>query len=177
MTRKRFDGYMDLLLTAATDETNPYKNNYKSDLIPSSVFITVLCHRDVPIGMFGLYQDPDLPDNVARGFNRLYRRPDLHADVDRGKNHWQNRELWRYLDGEIYNFYNNYPHHTDFGIDTVFFTRNYISGKKNSMENILKRFNTPYIAHPQILLYRSVPQFFYTWGDDSFLKELKSCNP
>lgn len=171
VTDERISELDSITLEAATEYKNTYRANYRRNVLDDSHFATLLCYQDKPIGVMTL-QTKNTPDNVARGYSRMFRSDDLPDDISR-KGGFSNSKIWRYLDEQVYNFYNYYPYHLNYGIDTIFISRNYIGDRKNSMDRILR--NTVYVKHPDVRMYRGVPQMFYVWGNDSFLKEFELC--
>ena len=161
--------YHELMLMAASDNTNDLSNNYRKDILSSQLFMTLYEIDGEPAEMFGLYQEEWMKQfNVARGYSRTYKNPKFRDT------HFKS-EYSKILDGKLLlNFYNENSHYLEkFNIQSVFFTRNYETGKKNSMERVMRLWNPLYVTQKDVYVYKKTPQYFYVMGDTSFLSFLE----
>ncbi len=160
------DDYYSIMLKAASGnhELTP---NYRKNLINDHLFMCMLYYKNIPCALFGLYQDKDLPKNVARCFHRYYTIPEWrvkHEFTNKSKKGLKKSTNWN----PCLSFYNDYPeYHTDRGIDTLFFTRNV---KGRASEKYLTLQMKPYqfkkLEYP--LMYKDTLQWFWVQGDSSF---------
>ena len=166
--------YYELMLVAASDNKNKLKDNYREDLLKSQLFMTLYEIDGRPAEMMGLYQESWMvPFNAARAFSRLYKSPEFKEYSLNG-----NGEYGKILNIKlIINFYKDNPQYLKmYNIDTLFFTRHYKQAKQNTVDYILKKFNTSFIKQNQLYIYKKVPQYFYVMGDPQFLTSLKPFN-
>lgn len=161
-----YGDYYSIMLKAASDD-HRLAPNYKTNLIHNHLFMCILYYKNIPSVLFGLYQDKELPKNVARCFNRYYTIPEWrtkHAITDKG--------LIRTGRNLCLSFYNDYSqYHISHGIDTLFFTRN-VNGS-SSEKFLTKKMETlqfKKLEHP--LNYKNTLQWFWVQGDSSFTTRL-----
>lgn len=172
--------YREMMLSAASDNENDLRKNYAQNVLKDNLFMTIWTWQSDPAIIYGLYQDPDLPENTARAMNRFYRRWQ-HRDITKSKfktNHKRNDQLD--LNRTLY-FYADHPEfHQSYGIDTLYITRN-ITEKTDhrSLEKYFQRYRKHrpdvkdyFIMEEDVRIYHTVPQRFFVWGDNSFLDSL-----
>lgn len=166
-----FDDYYDILLQAATDPSNKLRNNYREDYLSrdTTLFGYILYDwDDKPSLMYFVEREPSLPSNIARCFTRYYVAPNWKTD-----NALVSSEIWKIIytkeegqhNRDAYLF-KDHPHIlTEYGLDTVFFTRN-----EKHREKFIQRVVRPAGFHKLdgLIEYRGVYQHFFVSGDPSF---------
>jgi len=164
--------YRELMLVAASDNTTYLADNYREDVLSSQLFMTLYEVDGEPAEMIGLYQEDWMkPYKTARAFTRTYKSPKFRDSKF-------NTEYSKILDGKlISNFYNDNPKYLKMhDVETVFFTRNYEQGNKNTIDRILKKWNPLFVKQEQVYIYKKVPQYFYVIGNSNFLGALEPFN-
>lgn len=158
--------YRELMLIAASDNSHKLHGNYKKDILADQLFMVLIMFKNDPVFMFGMQQEPWM-GTAARGFCRAYKRPEYRTLEYSG--------IGAPLHGSrIMSFYNDHPkYHESFGVDTVFFTRNYTNEPDGRLlSRQMREWKQPYVLYKDVLMYRGVPQRFYVWGNDNFLNQL-----
>lgn len=157
--------YWDILLQASTEKHNRLKDNYKYNVLKDHLFMTLYYVDDEPAELFGLYHTEDM-GKCARGFNRLYKARKFRTL------HTYRKEITNYYNevlhgNKIFNFYRDFPqYHSEFGIDTIFFTRNYRSARNDIhlADRLANEWETSFIPYQGVQMFNNVPQKIYYDG-------------
>lgn len=157
-----FKEYYDFALIAASSN-DPLAKNYRKPIHHGKEFLTLIKVDNDPVIMFATEKDNILPPTVARGFVRYFVNPSFRLTHTKYDGYY-NRVLC---------FYTSWPeYYSSRGIETIFTTRNFISFKRSEkvMEKKLNEYG--WTKHPVPRMYNHTPQWFFTYGDPSFLESL-----
>ena len=159
--------YRDILLNAASDNSHKLHKNYKSDFIHETFFCVIVYYDNEPMEIFGL-EKSDLDPKAGRGYYRAYKPKDIRER--RVGADWETSRF-------VMNFYQTYPYyHQQYGVDTIYMTRNYKQQNKN-FARYLKKSHADYYDYAGTYLYRKQPQDFYVWGRKEILSDLPIYEP
>lgn len=154
--------YYELMLLAASGKDKLAKN-YRKPIHRDKEFVTILKINNTLALMFATEKDLELPSNVARGFVRTFVNPRFRLEYTQHSGYHN----------EYLRFYSNWPeYYTDRGISTIFTTRNFISSKRSEKALEIKLNAYGWVKHPIPLIYNHTPQWFFIYGDSTFLKSL-----
>ena len=152
-----FEEYYNIILDAVSDK-HRLANNYKANILQDMEFMCLWKLGDKSI-MYGLQRDDKLPSNIARAFARFYQpvtARDGQARPGPGIR-------------TVMSFYNDHPqYHERLGIDTLFFTREVVGNKKDTIiTSIVQKNGFKKVEEPRY--YRKTPQHFYVLGNTNFV--------
>ena len=181
------DNLKYLCQVASKDPKNKLKDNYTNfNKIESNfIFFLYFSIDNHPFGFWSMERPQNLPSNVGRIMSRLYQVPRIpnkefstnpyYSSEAETKDAPFSRQAWRNFGEDFPITYKHYM--TLFGLDQVFFTRNYNPNKKNTVNAFVKKSKLQYNLHDKIKIYRSTPQYIYYTGNKETFDALPDYEP
>jgi len=179
------DNIKYLCKVASQDPKNKWKDNYTNinKIKNASIFFLYVMVNDQPYLFWSMDRPDTLPSNVGRILSRSYQINTVNnkecpnayfcSDADAiVKNSPISRQSWRDFGEDFPITYKHYM--TLFGLDQVFFTRNYIPNRNTTVNFFTKRCKVEYKLLDKIKIYRSVPQYIYYTGKKETFDMLKN---
>lgn len=161
------DEYRQMMLSAASDNSHELHRNYKDNMVLDTFFCVIVFYEDTPMEIFGL-EKTELCPRAGRGYYRAYKPKEIreqHIGAD-----WETSKF-------VMNFYKIYPQfHEQYGIDTIYITRNYKPQNKY-FSKYLEKSDASYYDYAGTYMYRKKPQDFYIWGRKEILSDLSIYEP
>jgi hypothetical protein len=181
------DNLKYLCRVASKDPKNKWQDNYTNfnKIKSTSIFFIYALVNNHPFGFWSMERPQNLPSNVGRIMSRLYNttkipskdfstNPYFSSEAET-KDAPFSRQIWRDLGEDFPIHYKHYM--TLFGLDQVFFTRNYNPNRKNTVNVFAKKCKLQYNLHDKIKIYRSVPQYIYYTGNKETFDVLPDYEP